>query len=202
MRALSVTISRRRSTIASGGERPWHLISPYDVDGFDDQVTKLGEHNDALLDALGEELAERTPPFAQALPAPNCEVREVPFGGEHLGVVRRILTTWAGEERLAAEPTEELVLAVNELATNSVRHGGGRGRLLLWRETDMLVCEIQDSGQIDDPLIGRSPPAPNQHTGRGLWLVHQLCDLVQIHSSTAGTAVRVHKRAMAAEGGA
>jgi anti-sigma regulatory factor (Ser/Thr protein kinase) len=83
-----------------------------------------------------------------------------------------------------------------------LRERVGRGGLWVVPETDMLVCEIQDSGQIDDPLIGRSPPAPNQHTGRGLWLVHQLCDLVQIHSSTAGTAVRVHKRAMAAESGA
>jgi anti-sigma regulatory factor (Ser/Thr protein kinase) len=172
------------------------------VDGIDDQVTKQAERNDAVADALGEEVPERAPAFAQPLPAPSGEeVREVPFGGEHLGVLRRILTKWAGEQRLAAEPTEELVLAVNELATNSVRHGGGRGKLLLWRETDMLVCEIRDAGQIDDPLIGRSRPAPNQHTGRGLWLVHQLCDLVQIHSSTAGTAVRVHKRT-AAEGGA
>jgi anti-sigma regulatory factor (Ser/Thr protein kinase) len=106
-----------------------------------------------------------------------------------------MLTTWAGEQRLPAQPTEELVLAVNELATNSIRYGGGRGKLLLWRETDTLVCEIQDAGHIEDPLIGRSRPAHNQHTGRGLWLVHQLCDLVQIHSSPAGTAVRVHKHA-------
>jgi anti-sigma regulatory factor (Ser/Thr protein kinase) len=181
--------------LASGGRRPWHLICPYDVDGFDDQVTQQAERNHAFLNALGEQQPERAPAFAQPLPAPGSEVREIPFAGEQLGMLRRILTAWAGEQRLAAESTEELVLAVNELATNSVRYGGGRGKLLLWRETDMLVCEIRDAGQIDDPLIGRSRPAPNQHTGRGLWLVHQLCDLVQIHSSTAGTAVRVHKRA-------
>jgi anti-sigma regulatory factor (Ser/Thr protein kinase) len=122
-------------------------------------------------------------------------VRELHFATAQLGRLRHTLTAWAREQRLAAAPTEELVLAVNELATNSIRYGGGEGKLLLWRETDTLVCEIRDAGHIDDPLIGRSRPAPNQHTGRGLWLVHQLCDLVQIHSSPAGTAVRVHKHA-------
>ena len=137
----------------------------------------------------------------QPLPTPGREVRELAFAGEQLAIVRRTLANWAGEQRMPPAPTEELVLAVNELATNSVRHGGGKGKLLLWRETDRLVCEIQDAGHIDDPLIGRSPPAPNQHTGRGLWLVHQLCDLVEIHSSPAGTAVRVHKRTAEQNGG-
>jgi anti-sigma regulatory factor (Ser/Thr protein kinase) len=137
----------------------------------------------------------RPGPFAQKLPAPAGRVLEHSFASEQLGMLRRVLSAWAGEQRLAAAPTEELVLAVNELATNSIRYGGGRGKLLLWRERDALVCEIQDDGHIEDPLIGRSPPAPNQHTGRGLWLVHQLCDLVQIHSSPAGTAVRVRKAA-------
>jgi anti-sigma regulatory factor (Ser/Thr protein kinase) len=139
--------------------------------------------------------------FAQKLPAPAGEVLEHSFASEQLGMLRRVLSAWAGEQRLEPAPTEELVLAVNELATNSIRYGGGQGKLLLWRERDALVCEIQDDGHIEDPLIGLSPPAPNQHTGRGLWLVHQLCDLVQIHSSPAGTAVRVHKAA-AGEGAA
>jgi anti-sigma regulatory factor (Ser/Thr protein kinase) len=173
------------------------------VEGLDDQVTEaVGERSEAPIDAHSEQAgaacrpaSEGSGPFAQALPAPGGEVRELAFASEQLGTVRRILTNWAGEQRLPAEPTEELVLAVNELATNSIRYGGGQGKLLLWRESDTLVCEIQDAGHIQDPLIGRSRPAPNQHTGRGLWLVHQLCDLVQIHSSAAGTAVRVHKGA-------
>ena len=31
-----------------------------------------------------------------------------------------------------------------------------------------------------------------QVAGRGLWLVHELCDLVQLRSSPAGTVVRMH----------
>jgi anti-sigma regulatory factor (Ser/Thr protein kinase) len=172
------------------------------VDGLDDRVIDAAERNRAFVGEEGVQAGaarRQAPsparPFEAPLPAPGCEVRELAFASAQLSRLRHALTAWAREQRLAAAPTEELVLAVNELATNSIRYGGGEGRLLLWRETDTLVCEIQDAGHIDDPLIGRSRPAPNQHTGRGLWLVHQLCDLVQIHSSPAGTAVRVHKRA-------
>jgi anti-sigma regulatory factor (Ser/Thr protein kinase) len=128
------------------------------------------------------------------LPAPRAQVRELTFTGEELWMLRRFLSLWAKEEMLGAQPIEELVLAVNELATNSIRYGGGRGTLLLWREEDTLLCEVRDEGYIDDPLIGRDRPTPDEHSGRGLWLANQLCDLVEIRSSEEGTVVRVHMR--------
>lgn len=140
-------------------------------------------------------------PFDRALAEPTSAVRELAFASGQLGTVRRFLSDWAAEQQLGAARTEELVLAVNELATNSIRYGGGTGTLLAWSDDGALVCEIRDSGHIEDPLIGRSRPAPNQHTGRGLWLVHQLCDLVEIHSSPAGTAVRVRKQRAGDAGG-
>jgi hypothetical protein len=42
--------------------------------------------------------------------------------------------------------------------------------------------------------VGRTPPSPDQRAGRGLWLANQLCDLVQIRSTEAGTVVRLHMR--------
>jgi anti-sigma regulatory factor (Ser/Thr protein kinase) len=173
------------------------------VDGFDDGVIDAHERHPlaadggaADRDGNGHAQPGQSPSFEDPLPASPSGVRELSFAAEQLGGLRQVFASWAGEQRLGAAPTEELVLAVNELATNSIRYGGGGGRLLLWRESEALVCEVQDDGHIQDPLSGRSPPAPNQHSGRGLWLVHQLCDHVQIHSTPAGTAVRVHKRAI------
>jgi len=96
---------------------------------------------------------------------------------------------------LDAAATAKLVLSVNELAANSLRHGGGQGTIRLWQDRDALLCEVRDGGHITGPaLLGRHIPTLTQVGGRGLWLVNQLCDLVQIRSSPAGTAVRLHMR--------
>jgi anti-sigma regulatory factor (Ser/Thr protein kinase) len=92
---------------------------------------------------------------------------------------------------LAVDRVDDLVLAVSEVAGNSVRHGGGVGVLRVWRnEEDAVVCEIRDAGYITDPLVGRRAPGRN-HDVNGLWLVNQLCDLVEIRSSPTGTQVRL-----------
>lgn len=79
-------------------------------------------------------------------------------------------------------------------ATNSVRHGGGRGRLRVWDDGGSLICEVRDDGVIEDPLVGRVRPTIDEKRGRGLWIVTQLCDLVQLRSSPAGSVARVHMR--------
>jgi hypothetical protein len=57
----------------------------------------------------------------------------------------------------------------------------------------VAVCEVTDPGHITGPLLlGREHPTLDRPGGRGLWLVNQLCDLVQIRTSPAGTTVRLH----------
>jgi anti-sigma regulatory factor (Ser/Thr protein kinase) len=111
-----------------------------------------------------------------------------------LGAVRSLVSAHACDAGLAEDAREDLVLAVNELATNSVQYGGGGGTLRIWSEPDSLVCDVRDRGYIDDPLAGRIAPPLDQHGGRGLWLVNHLCDLVQIRSTPNGTVVRVRAR--------
>lgn len=93
---------------------------------------------------------------------------------------------------IADERAADLGLALHELGVNSVVHGRGRGTLRLWRTREALVCEVTDDGVVDDPLAGRLAPGTDEPDGRGLWMVNQLCDLVQLRSSAGGTAVRVH----------
>jgi anti-sigma regulatory factor (Ser/Thr protein kinase) len=103
-----------------------------------------------------------------------------------------MVQAWARSAGVKAARAEDLVLAVNELATNSIRHGGGRGVVRAWREPDAFVCEVRDEGRIDDPLAGRATPDDVRKSARGLWLVNQLCDLVQLRSLRDGCAVRLH----------
>jgi anti-sigma regulatory factor (Ser/Thr protein kinase) len=119
---------------------------------------------------------------------------EMRFGARELGSVRRLVSSYAEGCSLGEARMRNLVLAVNELATNSVRHGGGTGTLRMWREVDALVCEVEDAGHIADPLAGRVPPTPDQPSGRGLWVVNRLADLVEMRSGPNGTVVRVHMR--------
>jgi anti-sigma regulatory factor (Ser/Thr protein kinase) len=85
-------------------------------------------------------------------------------------------------------------LVAQELAVNSLTHSPNRGGLLeVWTADDHLVLQVQDGGRINDPLVGRRAPEP-PHVGHGLFVVHQLADLVRIHRDTSGTIVRAYFR--------
>lgn len=90
----------------------------------------------------------------------------------------------------AGGQVDDVVLVVHELATNVVRHGGGSGRLRLWREDHRIVCRVSDSGPglTDAGAVGAEPPSPRVPGGRGLWIARRLADL-RIETSPAGTVV-------------
>lgn len=109
-----------------------------------------------------------------------------------LGVVRDFVAAHGRRAGLPLDRIADLQLAANEIATNSVKHGGGRGTLRIWKADGAVVCEIRDAGSITDPLVGRVPPNADSDRGRGLLLVNFLCDLVRIHTGSEGTAVRLY----------
>jgi anti-sigma regulatory factor (Ser/Thr protein kinase) len=87
----------------------------------------------------------------------------------------------------------DLLLAVNEAAVNTLVHGDGHGELSVWRDHGELVCELSDGGEsIADPLAGRRRPDPRTSSGRGLWMINQVCDLVELRPGPGGTTVRLH----------
>ena len=87
----------------------------------------------------------------------------------------------------------DLVLAVNEVATNAVEHGSGDAHLALWTDPGSreLLCEVHDGGRLADPLPGLRAPHPSDPRGRGLWIARQLCDLLHVWGDDAGTHVRI-----------
>ena len=147
-------------------------------------------HGGVGYDGATEAAAE----FAWPLPDADEWAPEV-FEFHRIATVRW-LRAMVGERAqrlgIGGDRAADLVLAVHEIAVNSLRHGGGRGTLRLWVDDAALVCEITDRGHIEQPLIGRVRPTSEQLSGRGVWLANQLCDLVQIRSSAAGTTVRMH----------
>ena len=130
--------------------------------------------------------------FATPLPAAPEDSIVRPITPDTLRRVRDLALHVARVCGISEERATDLGLALHELGVNSIVHGRGSGLLRLWRTRDALVCEVTDEGVVADPLAGRITPGAEQPDGRGLWMVNQLCDLVQLRSSAAGTAVRVH----------
>lgn len=179
----------------------WWLLCPYDVDALDPAVIEEARRSHPYVaeDGIGRPSSrfvgvERdVVRFEEPLPEPPSRPLELSFDGGSFEMLRKFVSMHADSSGLTPHRREDLVVAVNELAGNSVRHGGGRGVLRVWNDDDALVCEVRDGGHIGDPLVGRKRPPPTLEGGRGLWLVNQLCDLVQLRTG-GGNTVRVSMR--------
>lgn len=109
-----------------------------------------------------------------------------------LAAVRALVQGYARKAGLSASRVVDLVLAVSEIAANTVRHAKSAGSLEIWHDASEIVCQMRDKGHISDPLAGTRPPEAEALGGHGLWLVNQVCDQVEIRSGTAGTTIRLH----------
>lgn len=178
------------------------LLCPYDVDSLSDAVIAEARRNHPFIRSAGATVTSREFPGTQALAAPSTEpLPEAPagtparaFGPDGLAALRSFVLEQATTAGMVRERADNLVLAINELATNSILHGGGHGRAAIWRDGDSLICDVYDNGAVTDPLVGRRHPPTSAAGGRGLWVAHQLCDLVALRSLPTGGVARVHMR--------
>ncbi len=114
------------------------------------------------------------------------------FRRPDLGRLRRRVASCAAEAGLRGMRLQSFVMAVNEIVTNAVIHGGGLGRLRLWHAGRQLVCEVTDAGPgIPDGRMSAGRPPVEATSGRGLWLTRTLCDAVSLETGRHGTTVRL-----------
>ena len=178
---------------------PLHLRCPYDVATLDAAVIDeaLRSHpqlaeaaaNPGYLAVSGTGLLRSrldAPPVAGSLRL------SVDVGG--LGALRDAVADRAVAAGFAGDRVDDIVLVASELATNGLRHGADPCTLESWTGPSDLVVEVRDGGRLDDPLVGRRRPKLNWSGGRGLWLVHELADLVRVRSGESGTTVRASFR--------
>ncbi|MGW0807830.1 ATP-binding protein [Nonomuraea sp. NPDC002799] len=81
------------------------------------------------------------------------------------------------------------VVAVNEVTTNAVRHGGGSGRLQLWRAGGRLYCRVADRGSGISMQAGQELAPPDKPDGRGLWLARHNTGRFTLHTGAGGTTI-------------
>ncbi len=176
----------------------FRLICPYDTAGLPDDVIAEARRSHPIVSAAGsaeacgdycgiDNVAAR---FHEDLPEPPAGVDELRVTLDRLREARELVRHRAQDAGLG-ERADDFVLAVNEVLSNSLYHAHDDGSLRIWDETDGLVCEVRDAGQIVQPLIGREEPAIGQVGGHGIWLVNLVCDLVQVRSSEHGSTVRM-----------
>jgi anti-sigma regulatory factor (Ser/Thr protein kinase) len=179
---------------------PTTILCPYDTSALDAAVLddarkthpcihdQKGLRPSPAYDApgLARAMAEERPAAAPA------DADELSFGGHDLARLRDLVGEHATRAGLGNDLARFFVFAVNEVATNTVVHAEAPGTLRIWHDQDALICEVFGPGRISDPLAGRHPPAPQADAGHGLWMVNQLCDLVELRTGAWGTAVRLH----------
>ncbi len=187
--------------VAFGKGRPWWLLCPYDAAQLAPAVLDEARRSHEFV--REGDVARESPAFrgiAASGARFDVSLQEAParavavtFDALSLLKLRAGVSRYAIHAGMGTHAAAEFVTAVNEVATNSVVHGHGGGTLRIWRTESDVVCEIRDAGDYDHPLGDRCIPEADADP-RGLWLANQLCDLVQVRSTGAGTTVRLHKQ--------
>lgn len=133
------------------------------------------------------------PRCERALPGPPAHAEALGYRDD-LRSGRSFIASRAEQAGLASPRISDLFIAVSELAANTVRHAGGDRTVQIWHRRLEVSCQVANRGQITDPLAWHRARSELMLGGKGLWLVNQLCDLVQARTSPAGTVARLHMR--------
>ena len=127
-----------------------------------------------------------------ALPPPPASAESLAYRSE-LHSVRTFADRYAERAGLPTDRRADLVLAVSEIAANTLAHTAGGGTMHLWVSGPEVICQVHDSGRITDPMAGRRRPAPDS-PGQGLWVVNHVSDLSETRTGPAGTTIRLRFR--------
>jgi anti-sigma regulatory factor (Ser/Thr protein kinase) len=177
---------------------PATILCPYDVAGLPAAVVSDAEcthpailRNGRTQAAAGYAGGGAIPPACdQPLPPPPAAAETVGYRSD-LKHVRRAVTGYASTLGMPGDRVTNLVIVVGEVTANTLRHTGDAGTLHIWHTEDEIICQVRDQGWISDPLAGRRRNPP-EAAGQGLWVVHQLCDLVEVRTARDGTTIRMH----------
>jgi anti-sigma regulatory factor (Ser/Thr protein kinase) len=186
--------------LAFADARAFWLLCPYDTSALDPAVIAEAFRSHPHVAGGGAAIDSSQyrgldgikAPFQAPLSDPPPAAASITFSDEaDLASLRRFVVAELALRGVATDRRGDLTIVVNEIASNSLRHGSGDGKLAIWSAGSRVVCEIRDGGRFDDPLADRRLPSADRPGGRGLWMANQLCDLVQVRSFDSGTVVRL-----------
>jgi len=182
---------------------PLWRVCAYDVGALPDDMVATAEATHPYLRRAGAsaanpayvepaELLRLPDPDMAPLPerVPDLELHDV----HDLRRLARRVQEILDAARLESARADDLLLVLNEVATNGLRHGEPPVTVRLWAGSDRIDCTVTDRGTgIDDPLAGYLPGGGEAlPEGRfGLWLARRLCDELVTTWSSEGFTVRL-----------
>ena len=109
------------------------------------------------------------PPAAPALAWSLRDVAELPRVRAEL---RRHTSTTSPDATMSADLRDQLILALDEMASNALRHGGGDVRAAVRLTDDAYLIEVSDEAATAPPApaVGRDP----SEGGLGLYLIAEM----------------------------
>jgi anti-sigma regulatory factor (Ser/Thr protein kinase) len=175
------------------------IMSPFDARHLDEDILAGVEmtHPTVVEDGQRRVGTSYTDPMSTTfgelwpLEDPPGPVSEHPLDGS-LMELRRAVADDPVLGSLSADRRSDLVFAINEAASNAVKHGNETCLTRIWHDGDEVVTEVRSRSGIDDLMAGRRRPAAGALEGRGLWLINQVCDLVELRTGASGTTLRMH----------
>lgn len=176
-----------------------HLLCPYDRAALPAEAIRMvSRTHPRLHDGGWRESPHYEPPERLLVEVPEPPypvsgepVLAVPVHDTVVDLRAQVRARATAEGWLSPDRLENFVLALSEVATNGIRHGGKRRDLRVWLTDEAVVCEVTDDGTAPPgPLAGYLPPRPGVVGGMGLWLVQQLCDALAIRTGNGRTHAR------------
>ena len=113
------------------------------------------------------------------------------FSRLNLRRVRELVARRAGIAGVPGDRIDVLVWATNEIATNAVVHGGGRGRITITTTEGGVRVAVTDWGPGCAGPIANADPGFDAPDGRGLCLTRQLFPGMIVTTGPAGTTMTV-----------
>jgi len=182
--------------------QPATIMCPYDSSQLDPQVLADAARTHPILsDEAGSRASDRYAPYevldAYNLALPGDDITQalvLDFDALSQARVRAAAVAHAQSLGLPASRCSDLEIVIGELASNSVRHGGGSGTVTVGRGDGPILCQIQDRGTLSDVLAGCRLIPADQPSGRGLLTVNRAADLVRTYAVEGCTVTRAYFR--------
>jgi anti-sigma regulatory factor (Ser/Thr protein kinase) len=183
------------------------LLCPYDAGTLPSHLLDIAWHtHDATRgggvmspNASYDEPLAMLAGLSTVVPAPRDAITVDCASPADVAGARRLVRALGADLLLDPDVVADVALAVTEVLTNALLHGGPPAVLHVYQSGPTWVCHVQDGGHDAlDPLIGLLPPAMPSDHGYGLWLARQLCSAVDVGTDESGTHVRLHTRTTSA----